>query len=345
MGVDIATAALAAGHSVVATARNAAAVTAALGEHDELLAVQLDITDPASVDAAVAAAVDRFGRIDVLVNNAGNFYAGYFEEISPAQMRAQIETNLFGPMNVTRAVLPVMRRQRSGHIVTISSTAGLIGQEFVAAYAASKFGVEGWMESLRFDVEPFGIHTTLVEPGFFRTELLVEGSSTIWPELSIDDYADRTRSTIAAWRGMNGQQAATPPSSPPPSSPSPPSTSRRSDSSPAPTPSPPSSRKHTTCSPRSTPTATCPPTSPTTTSRHDHQPGRRDEPSAGTTTVASGAPTTADTNRARHHHRIALAAGRGWRGRGGVSPCAADTRLMDARTACPPAARPRVLGL
>ena len=193
MGVDIATAALAAGHAVVATARNPDAVTAALGDHDELLAVQLDITDPASVDAAIAAAVDRFGRIDVLVNNAGNFYAGYFEEISPAQMRAQIETNLFGPMNVTRAVLPVMRRQRSGHVVTISSTAGLIGQEFVAAYAASKFGVEGWMESLRFDVEPFGIHTTIVEPGFFRTELLVEGSSTIWPELSIDDYTDRTQ--------------------------------------------------------------------------------------------------------------------------------------------------------
>ena len=125
-------------------------------------------------------------------------------------MRAQIETNLFGPMNVTRAVLPVMRAQRAGHVVTISSTAGLIGQEFVAAYAASKFGVEGWMESLRFDVEPFGIRTTIVEPGFFRTELLVEGSSTIWPELSIDDYADRTRSTIEAWRGMNGQQGGDP---------------------------------------------------------------------------------------------------------------------------------------
>ena len=210
MGVDIATAALAAGHAVVATARNPDAVTAALGDHDNLLAVQLDITDPASVDAAINAAVARFGRIDVLVNNAGNFYAGYFEEISPTQMRAQIETNLFGPMNVTRAVLPVMRRQRSGHVVTISSTAGLIGQEFVAAYAASKFGVEGWMESLRFDVEPFGIHTTIVEPGFFRTELLVEGSSTIWPDLSIDDYRDRTQSTIEAWRSMNGQQSGDP---------------------------------------------------------------------------------------------------------------------------------------
>ena len=210
MGIDIAKAALAAGNAVVATARNADTVKAALGQHDDLLAVTLDITDPASAEAAVESAIERFGRIDVLINNAGNFYAGYFEEISPAQMRAQIETNLFGPMNVTRAVLPVMRAQRSGHIVTISSTAGLIGQEFVVAYAASKFGVEGWMESLRFDVEPFGIRTTVVEPEFFRTELLVEGSSTIWPELSIDDYAERTASTIAAWRHMNGHQGGDP---------------------------------------------------------------------------------------------------------------------------------------
>jgi NAD(P)-dependent dehydrogenase (short-subunit alcohol dehydrogenase family) len=210
MGVDIAKAALTAGNRVVATARNANAVTDALGEHDNVFAVSLDITDPASAGAAVQAAVERFGGIEVLVNNAGNFYAGFFEEVSTAQMRAQIETNLFGPMNVTRAVLPVMRRQRSGHVITISSTAGLIGQEFVAAYAASKFGVEGWMESLRFDIEPFSIRTTIVEPGFFRTELLVEGSSTIWPELSIDDYADRTAATIAAWRGMNGQQGGDP---------------------------------------------------------------------------------------------------------------------------------------
>src|SRR3954451_19763832 len=103
-----------------------------------------------------------------------------------------------------------MRQQRSGHVVTISSTVGLIGHEFVAAYAASKFGVEGWMESLRFDVDPYGIRTTIVEPGFFRSELLVEGASTIWPELSIDDYAERTASTIAAWQGMNGQQGGDP---------------------------------------------------------------------------------------------------------------------------------------
>ena len=210
MGVDIAKAALSAGNAVVATARRADTVRASLGKHDDLLAVELDITDTASAEAAVRAAVERFGRIDVLVNNAGNFYAGYFEEVSPEQMRAQIETNLFGPMNVTRAVLPVMRQQQSGHVVTISSTAGLIGQEFVAAYAASKFGVEGWMESLRFDVDPYGIRTTIVEPGFFRTELLVEGASTIWPELSIDDYAERTASTIAAWQAMNGRQGGDP---------------------------------------------------------------------------------------------------------------------------------------
>ncbi|MDR6912931.1 NAD(P)-dependent dehydrogenase (short-subunit alcohol dehydrogenase family) [Rhodococcus fascians] len=115
-----------------------------------------------------------------------------------------------GPTTVTRAVLPVMRSQRSGHIVTLSSTAGLVGQEFVAAYCASKFAVEGWMESLRFDLAPYGIGTTIVEPGFFRTELLVEGSSTIWPELSLDDYADRTAATIDAWKGMNGQRPGDP---------------------------------------------------------------------------------------------------------------------------------------
>ena len=210
MGVDIAQAALAAGHSVVATGRNADRVEKAIGAHEELLAVALDITSTEAAQAAAATAVERFGRIDVLVNNAGNFYAGYFENISPEQFRAQMETNFFGPLNVTRAVLPVMRRQRRGQVITITSTAGLIGQEFCAAYAASKFALEGWMESLRFDLEPYGISTMAVEPGFFRTELLVEGSSTIWPELEIEDYAERTAQTIEAWKIMNGQQGGDP---------------------------------------------------------------------------------------------------------------------------------------
>jgi NAD(P)-dependent dehydrogenase (short-subunit alcohol dehydrogenase family) len=210
MGVDIAKAALAAGHQVVATGRNTGAVESALGASDDLLIVQLDLTKPGDAEEATAAAIDRFGRIDVLVNNAANFYAGYFEETSDAQVRAQLETNLFGPMNVTRAVLPIMRKQRSGHIITISSQAGIVGGEFIAAYATSKFAVEGWMESLRYDLEPYGVRTTIVEPGFFRTELLVEDASTIWAELSIDDYADRTAATIPGWREMNGQQAGDP---------------------------------------------------------------------------------------------------------------------------------------
>jgi NAD(P)-dependent dehydrogenase (short-subunit alcohol dehydrogenase family) len=209
MGVDIAKAALAAGHAVVATARNTDTVTAALGQDEDLLAVKLDVTDPADAQAAVQAAVERFGRIDVLVNNAGNFYAGFFEEIRPQDVRAQVETTLFGPMNVTRAVLPVMRAQRAGLVVAISSNAGIVGQEFCTAYAAAKFGVEGWIESLTPEVAPFGIRTMLVEPGFFRTELL-SPESTNYAEPWIDDYAERTNQTVAAWNAMNGQQAGDP---------------------------------------------------------------------------------------------------------------------------------------
>src|SRR5215216_429627 len=209
MGVSIANAALAAGNAVVATGRNTDSVTKAVGKADDLLVVNLDITNPEDAAAAVAAAVDRFGGIDVLVNNAGNFYAGFFEEITPQDFRAQVETLLFGPMNVTRAVLPVMRAQRSGLVVTISSTAGTTGQEFVSAYAASKFGVEGWMESLTPEVAPFGIRTMLVEPGFFRTELLTE-QSTNYPEPSIDDYAEKTKQTVTAWKSMNGSQPGDP---------------------------------------------------------------------------------------------------------------------------------------
>src|SRR3954464_5515276 len=209
MGVDIARAALAAGNAVVATGRNTNVVTTAIGASDDLLAVKLDVTSPEDAKAAVASAVERFGRIDVLVNNAGNFYAGFFEEITPDDFRAQVETNLFGPVNVTRAVLPIMRAQRSGLVVQISSTAGISGQEFVSAYAASKFGVEGWIESLTPEVAPFGIRTMLVEPGFFRTELLTE-ESTKYPEPSIDDYAEKTKRTVTAWKGMDGLQGGDP---------------------------------------------------------------------------------------------------------------------------------------
>ena len=209
LGVDIAKAALAAGHTVVATGRKPERVASVLGSSDDLLVVALDVTDPAAAEAAVRAAMDQFGRLDVLVNNAGNFNAGFFEELSPDEFRAQIETTLFGPINLTRAALPIMRVQRAGLIVTISSTAGIVGGEFLSAYAASKFGVEGWQESLAPEVAPYGIKTMLVEPGFFRTELLTP-ESTEYAESSIADYAERTEQTVAAWKSMNGRQVGDP---------------------------------------------------------------------------------------------------------------------------------------
>jgi NAD(P)-dependent dehydrogenase (short-subunit alcohol dehydrogenase family) len=209
LGVDIAKAALNAGHAVVATGRDAAKVAAAVGDHGSLLAITLDVTRPQDSQAAVEAAVAKFGRIDVLVNNAGNFFAGFFEELSPEQVRHQLDTLLFGPMNVTRAALPVMRKQRSGLLLTISSTAGITGQMFCTAYAAAKFGIEGWMESLAPEIAPFGIRTMLVEPGFFRTELLTNDSTT-YAQPTIDDYAERTREIVAAWKSMDGKQGGDP---------------------------------------------------------------------------------------------------------------------------------------
>jgi NAD(P)-dependent dehydrogenase (short-subunit alcohol dehydrogenase family) len=209
MGTDIAQAALAAGNAVVATGRNPEVVAKAVGEADDLLVVKLDVTSRKDSGAAIEAAVERFGRIDVLVNNAANFYAGYFEELTPEQIERQLATNLIGPMNVTRAVLAVMRRQRSGHIISISSGAGLVGFEFCSAYAASKFGLDGWMESLQHEVAPFGITTTIVNPGVFRTELLTKESVT-YAEPFLEDYADRTAEQLKWWDAQNGQQAGDP---------------------------------------------------------------------------------------------------------------------------------------
>jgi NAD(P)-dependent dehydrogenase (short-subunit alcohol dehydrogenase family) len=209
MGLHFTKAALAAGHAVVATGRRPETVLTAIGQADDLLVVPLDVTKPADAEAAVEAAVERFGRIDVLVNNAANFYGGYFEELTPEQIDDQLATGLVGPMNVTRAVLPVMRRQRSGHILSISSGAGLAGFEFNSAYSAAKFGMEGWMEALQPEVEPFGITTTIVNPGFFRTDLLTPDSAT-YATPSIDDYAGRHAERVQWYENMNGQQEGDP---------------------------------------------------------------------------------------------------------------------------------------
>jgi NAD(P)-dependent dehydrogenase (short-subunit alcohol dehydrogenase family) len=209
MGVSFAKAVLTVGHAVVATGRNPDAVTKAIGESDNLLTVKLDVTSRADAKAAVQAAIERFGRINVLVNNAANFFAGYFEELTPEQIERQLATSLIGPLNVTRPALPVMRKQRSGHIISISSGAGLMGFEFNSAYCAAKFGLEGWTEALQAEVAPFGIHTTIVNPGFFRTELLTQDSTT-YAEPSITDYAERHAARRAWYEAQNGQQSGDP---------------------------------------------------------------------------------------------------------------------------------------
>jgi NAD(P)-dependent dehydrogenase (short-subunit alcohol dehydrogenase family) len=209
MGMCFVRAALDAGHGVVASARNPKDVIASLGTNPELLGVRLDVTNSEECDEAVRAAVDRFGRIDVLVNSAGASYKGYFEEMSPTQVDAQLRANLIGPMNVTRAVLPVMRRQRAGHVIAISSGAGLMGFEYSSVYAASKFGLEGWMGALEQEVAPFGIHTTIVNPGFFRTGL-ASPQSLIWPALGIDDYAERSSQQRTWWSNQDGSQPGDP---------------------------------------------------------------------------------------------------------------------------------------
>ena len=201
------------GASIALVARRRDRLEALAAEIDQVggnaLVVEADVTDRSQAEAAVQQTIERFGRLDILVNNAGLMLLGPVVGADAQEWDRMIAINVQGLLYTTRAVLPVMRKQRSGHVVTLSSMAGLVGQAFCSAYAASKFGVEGWMESIRFEIEPFGIRTTIVEPGFFRTDLL-EAASTIWAELSIDDYAERTAQTRPAWQAMSGRQSNDP---------------------------------------------------------------------------------------------------------------------------------------
>ncbi|THG32832.1 SDR family NAD(P)-dependent oxidoreductase [Naasia lichenicola] len=209
LGAAIATAALNAGHRVAATARNPETVTAALGDSPNLLALPLDITDDAQADAAVAAAVDRFGSIDVLVNNAGYGQLGVFEETSMSLIRKQFDTNTFGTMNITRAALPTMRAQGAGHIFTITSISGTVGVVGSGTYSASKFAVEGWMESLALELAPFGISATIVEPGYFKTDFL-DTSSVAYGDIVVDAYAEESAQFRRSQDEMNHQQVGDP---------------------------------------------------------------------------------------------------------------------------------------
>jgi NAD(P)-dependent dehydrogenase (short-subunit alcohol dehydrogenase family) len=198
IGKATAIALVAAGFQVIGTSRNTARLTAPTG----VTYLDLDVTSDDSVASAVEQVIDRFGRIDVLVNNAGNSFLGNFEELSNADIEKQMSTNFFGVVNVMRAALPILRKQRSGHIINISSVAGAVGLKHCAAYSASKFAVEGLSMAVAAEVEPFGIKMTIVEPGFFRTNLIDPGNAH-FAENTIEDYASEgsTRDTWAAYDG------------------------------------------------------------------------------------------------------------------------------------------------
>jgi len=210
LGLEIARAALEAGDQVVATARKPEQVCAGLATFgNRLLASRLDVTDEASVETAISAALERFGRIDVLVNNAGYGQLGAFEQQSVPAINRQFATNVFGVFAVTRAVLPQMRAQRSGHVLTVSSTGGLAGAEGGSIYCATKHALEGWSESLRIELAQFGIKTTLIEPGFFRTDFL-DPSSVSYGDIAIADYANYSAGVRAHLDQINHRQAGDP---------------------------------------------------------------------------------------------------------------------------------------
>lgn len=207
IGAHTVQAALAAGHNVVATARDHRKITMT---HDRLLALDLDVNDPTQAQAAVQAAVKHFGRIDVLVNNAGYGQMGLFEEVSPDQARAQFDTNVFGLLHVTRAVLPVMRQQRAGRVLNLSSIGGIQGgYPGASLYCASKFAVEGFSEGLAQEVAPFGIQVTIVEPGFFRTDFL-DAQSVRFGSIAVEDYAAQSAEVHASYGAYNHQQPGDP---------------------------------------------------------------------------------------------------------------------------------------
>ncbi|MDF5738532.1 MULTISPECIES: SDR family NAD(P)-dependent oxidoreductase [unclassified Nostoc] len=210
IGTGTAKAALQSGDRVVATGRNLDKVRNALRDvaSENLAFVQLDVSNEVQAKTAVAEAVKRFDRIDVLVNNAGYSLLGNFEEMTTAEIERQFATNFYGVVYVMGAVLPVMRQQRSGHIINISSVAGVVGLKHCAAYAATKFAVEGLSLSVATEVEQFGIKITVVEPGFFRTDLL-DARNITWASNVIEDYAAEGN-VQQMWSPYHGTQQGDP---------------------------------------------------------------------------------------------------------------------------------------
>ncbi|MFM0738755.1 oxidoreductase [Paraburkholderia xenovorans] len=208
-GALIAQAALADGNAVVAAGRNISAIVERLGDSPALLPVALDVTNETQAKAAVQAALDKFGRIDVLVNNAGFGLLGAIEESSDADVRHLYDTNVFGLLNVTRAVLPTLRAQRAGHVINLSSIGGYRAAAGFGAYSSTKFAVEGLTEALRAELKPLGIHATVVEPGYFRTDFLDASSLTVAREV-IADYDETSGHVRRVAAGMNHNQPGDP---------------------------------------------------------------------------------------------------------------------------------------
>ncbi|MBF2028722.1 MAG: SDR family NAD(P)-dependent oxidoreductase [Oscillatoriales cyanobacterium C42_A2020_001] len=204
------------GEIVVATSRNLQQLEDWVQQYcdmeasksDRILVLPLDVTKPSDIQLAVNQSIETFGRIDVLVNNAGYGVFGAVEEVSDVDVRRQFETNVYGALDVTRVVLPHLRRQHSGQILNISSSGGFVGFPGAGIYCASKFALEGWSEALAKEVKSLGIHVTIVEPGAFRTEF--NGKPLVLPNQAIDDYAATSGQMIQWIRQMHGQQPGDP---------------------------------------------------------------------------------------------------------------------------------------
>jgi NAD(P)-dependent dehydrogenase (short-subunit alcohol dehydrogenase family) len=209
LGALIAEAALADGNAVVAAGRNVAAIVERLGDSPALLPVALDVTDEAQAKAAVQAALEKFGRIDVLINNAGFGLLGAIEESTDADVRRMYDTNVFGLLTVTRAVLPAMRSQRAGHVINMSSIGGYRAAAGFGAYSSTKFAVEGLTEALHAELKPLGIHATVVEPGYFRTDFLDTSSLVVAREV-IADYDATSGNVRRIAANLNHNQPGNP---------------------------------------------------------------------------------------------------------------------------------------
>lgn len=210
LGAAIAREALEKGCKVVAAARNPESAADVLGDSPDILRVRLDLTDAEHIRAAARAALDAFGRVDVLVNNAGYGLMGHFEELSEAAVRRQMETNVFGPMNLTRELLPAMRARGSGWIVNVSSTSGVKAVEGGSVYSASKFAVEGWTEGLAIELAPFGIRCMILEPGGMRTDFFNPKTSFAFSDLVVDAYAAQREALWNRMMTMGGAVAGDP---------------------------------------------------------------------------------------------------------------------------------------